>query len=90
MAIDDGRRDDPIIGERTTDDAALAMMQRPHRVEQVRDRTHARVDRIADLRVGSHRMPGRNGDAVGHEFTDHGKRTRKLRGQRDTPDTVLP
>ena len=51
MTVDDDRRGEPIIGERPTDDAGFAMVERPHGVEQVGDRTHADVDRIAELLI---------------------------------------
>ena len=85
-AVEDDLDDHVGPGERRAGDARVAVGERAHRVEEVRDGAHAAVERRVRLlgaRVG---VAGRDGDPARDEQVDEVERPGQLGCQREEPD----
>ena len=63
-AVEDDRDDDVVARERRADDARVAVQERAHRVEEMRDAARAAVERRVRLRGGRVGVAERDGDAA--------------------------
>ena len=89
MAIDDERRGEPIIGERQTDDAWLAMVERPMALNRCVTARTPESTASPSSRYDADEMPRRNRHSAGHEFAHGRKGTGKFRREGHETDTAL-
>ena len=85
-AVDDHLHDHPGADQRRADDARIAVAERSHRVEQVRDGARAAVERDRCLCSGRVAVAARDRDAAGDELVDEVERAGQLRRERDEAD----
>src|SRR5207342_2012595 len=70
-------------GERGSDNPRITVMERSHRVEEVRDAADAEVERRFRLLCGRVRVAERDGDLAAEEPLDDRACTGQLRSERD-------
>ena len=85
-SVEDDLDDDVVARERGARDARVAVPERTHRVEEVRDRAHADVERGVRLLCGRVRVAARDDDLAAQERLDQRVRARQLRCERDEAD----
>ena len=84
-AVDDRLHDDVRADERGADDAGVAMSQRSHRVEDMRDGANAAIEGGMGLGRGRVRVPERDDDSPRLEDVDELERPRELGRERHDP-----
>ena len=84
--VEDELHDDVGPGQRGADDAGVAVVERPHRVEEVGDAPHAEVERLVRLLGARVRVARRDGDLAQEQPLDHRARAGELGRERDQPD----
>ena len=83
--VEDDLDEDVVAHERGADDPGLAVIERPHRVEEMRDHARAAVERRGRLLRRRVAVPARDGDAARDEVVDQLERAGQLRRQRHHP-----
>ena len=84
--VEDDLDDDIGPCQRGSDDAGVAVVERAHRVEQVRDAPHAEIEGLVRLLGARVRVAGRDRDLASEQAFDHRARAGKLRRQRHQSD----
>ena len=85
-AVEDDLHDDVVARERRAHDPGVAVPERTHRVEEVRDRADAGVEGGVRLLRGRVGVAARDGDLAAEERLDQRVGARKLRRERHEPD----
>ena len=83
VPVEDQLDDHVVAHECGTGDARVAVSERPHRVEEVRDGERAAVERSVGFLCGRVGVPAGNGDAAREQQVDQLERAGKLGCERD-------
>ena len=86
MAVEDQLHDHVVAGERGAGDAGVAVPERPHRVEEMRDGGGAAVEGAVRLLGGRVGVAARDDDAARAEQVDQLERAVELRCERHLRD----
>ena len=84
--VEDQLHDDVGPRKRRADDTRIAVMERAHGVEEVRDAPHAEIEGRVRLLGGRVGVTARDGDLAAEQQLDDRRRARELGRQRDQPD----
>ena len=82
VAVEDDLDDDVVARERGAGDAGIAVLQRPHRVEEVGDGGGAAVERTSRLLGGRVGVTARDDDTPARQHVDQLERAVELRRER--------